>query len=336
MEAVISSAPSKVNLILHSGRPDSDGYHPLVTVFEALSLRDYVVALPPEESAPGPALQTFLYEDASAEGLPPQFSSSLTEAFSVLDNEDHLAARACVALGVEVGRDVTLAVHKTIPVAGGMAGGSADAAATLVAVNELFELGKSPQELLVLGARLGADVPACLVGGISLGTGRGDQMRLLHRGSSGPGAGSHWWVLVFSCQGLSTPTVFKKFDAMHPEGPKLDVSGLVDSMEETFASLPSTDQLASVLTNDLQPPALALRPELAAVGDALMEADALGWLVSGSGPTVAGIAGSKAEAVRIASSLQGVPGVRGVAVAWGPGPGAQVEADLPGWARKRR
>ena len=354
-----ASAPSKVNLTLHVGPADESGYHALVSTFEALSLRDYVTVRRVDDRWSDKdsrqdtrRVRSFIY-DVPANGDRPGISKEHTEEFATLDPEQHLALRACRALGL--GDRVELTVHKTIPVAGGMAGGSADAAAALVAANDLFELGHSFEDLQRIGATLGADVPACLVGGIALGIGRGDQMTPLRAGTEFPDADSHWWALALAEDGLSTPQVFHAFDdlAVRRSQARLsgdlpgNLSGAVPSGHFCENALALQDSasfsmpvpaavLSGLLTNDLMPAALAMRPELADVGRAMMETrpgepSALGWVVSGSGPTVAGLASSREEAQAIATRVLSQPGVRGVAVGWGPGVGARVESALPDW-----
>ena len=335
-----ASAPSKVNLTLHVGPADESGYHALVSTFEALSLRDYVTVRRIDGQSDTdnhnvPQVRTLVYD------LPPhggrlRFSTERTEEFASLDAQQHLALRACDALGV--GDRVAVTVHKTIPVAGGMAGGSADAAAALVATNDLFSLGHSAEDLQRIGATLGADVPACLVGGIALGVGRGDQMELLSAGTDAPTSDSHWWALAFAEEGLSTPAVFHTFDAMADANPRVEFleDALARQEREDFAHPVPASDLVYLLTNDLMPAALTVRPELADVGRAMLKElagspAALGWIISGSGPTVAGLTRSREEAMAVAARASSVSGVRGVAVAWGPGVGAQVEDRLPDW-----
>ena len=342
MRAVrIASAPSKVNLTLHVGPADESGYHALVSTFEALSLRDYVTVRCVDDRSNAddrgvPRVRTLVY-DVPSDGERPRFSKERTQEFASLDAEQHLALRACSALGV--GDRVEVTVHKTIPVAGGMAGGSADAAAALVAANDLFALGYCAADLQRIGATLGADVPACLVGGIALGVGRGDQMESLAAGTEAPTEDSHWWVLAFAEEGLSTPAVFRTFDSMAGANPEIDFpSGALACQDSQDFSQPVVaSDLVGLLSNDLMPATLMMRPELADVGGVMMEEllgspPALGWVVSGSGPTVAGLAHGREEAAAVAARLSSLRGVRGVTVAWGPGVSAQIEDGLPDWA----
>ncbi|WRS29134.1 4-(cytidine 5'-diphospho)-2-C-methyl-D-erythritol kinase [Actinomycetaceae bacterium MB13-C1-2] len=331
---VIASAPSKVNLILRVGATDEQGYHALATVFEALSIREFVVAdLSGEAGGELPSVRTLVYEEQVGEE--PRLSSRLTRVFSELDPESHLAVRAARAMGGD--SRVSLTVHKLVPIAGGMAGGSADCAATLVAVNELLGLGFDLSRLQAIGRTLGADVPACLVGGISLGTGRGDTMEVLHPGTVAPRPLSSWWVLVFSDRGLSTPRVFGALDELRERTVPTASSAAPTITQGQLNALREPDsplELRDLLENELQDAALSIRPELRVIGEHLVAMGCLTWLVSGSGPTVAGLAPGKDAALRTARAVesQKPEGVRAVAVAWGPVPGAMIERTLPSWA----
>lgn len=337
--SVICSAPAKVNLNLFVGQPDDSGYHPLDTVFQALSLREYVRAEVRASRGVDRAIsvQTLVYR--SQPGRSPRLSRAATDEFARMDPQGHLAVRAAEALGARrvlaSNQRLVLTVHKTIPVAGGMAGGSADAAATLVAANHLLGLGLSHHDLLVTAAGLGADIPACLTGGNCRGTGRGDQIEPLTPGTEKPGPDSKWWVLVFQKQGLSTPEVFRRLDQMKAGRPDRNtLAGLSTTFRRATGS-ESPELLASLLSNDLQQAAVELRPELAEIGGALLDLGALGWMISGSGPTVAALASSEHHALQIAESINGAmplfPGVKDVAVAWGPGQGTKLEGRLPSW-----
>lgn len=295
--SVTARAPGKVNLSLHVGAREADGYHPLVTVFQAVSLVEEVTAT---------AARSFSVEVSGpgAERVP-------------LDGTN-LALRAAHALaehtGVKLG--ARLSVVKGIPVAGGMAGGSADAAATLVALDALWGTALTRPELLGVAAGLGADVPFCLQGHTAVGVGRGDVL------TAAMAQGEFHWVFALREQGLSTPEVFRRFDERG--------SGLVDLPAEAdtalMAALRAGDavRLGEALSNDLQPAALDLAPDLVGTVDAARAAGALGVVVSGSGPTVAVLARSAAHAASIAAALT-VAGVCASAVcASGPVAGARV------------
>jgi 4-diphosphocytidyl-2-C-methyl-D-erythritol kinase len=214
---------------------------------------------------------------------------------------------------------VRLIIDKAIPVAGGLAGGSADAAAALVALNRFWDLGLSPAHLVELAAELGSDVPFGVLGGNAVGSGRGESLRPL------AAAGSFDWVLVTSPKGLSTPQVFAHFDAL----------GLGDGLSDPpaippalLAGLACGDPVAvgANLVNDLQPAALSLRPELGEAIEAALAAGAAGAIISGSGPTVACLAKSPSAAQSLAadlrSSLASQTHPSRVLQATGPSPGA--------------
>lgn len=256
VERVIASAPAKVNLALRVGSVRDDGFHPLDTVFEALDLFDDVTA-------------------THADGL----SMDITGLGTDLPcDESNLVLRAARLLQQATGttRGAHLSVTKRIPVAGGMAGGSADAAATLVALNTLWELGLSGEQLLELGAELGSDVPFSLLGSIARGTSRGEKLESIK-----PGA-MHGWVLLTNPVGLSTPAVFRKFDDLSSE------AGQPASTEELCQAVQGNDlcKIGQLLINDLEAPAFALRPDLAEIVVALQTVGH-GAVLSGSGPTIA-------------------------------------------------
>jgi len=297
IERVTVRAPAKVNLHLSVGRKRADGFHDLTTVFHAVGLYDELDAVRSD------ALSVVV----SGEG-----------AEQVPLDRDNLAMRAAALLGMETGNQpsVALTIRKGIPVAGGCAGGSADAAAALVACDALWGTGLSRDELLALGARLGSDVPFSLHGGTALGTGRGERLTPVL------GHGSYSWVLALADGGLSTPEVYGELDRQRDNGPV----GVVCDAAGLLAALRSGDAaaLGAVLANDLQVPAIALRPELRHLLDTGRELGALGGIVSGSGPTVAFLAQGDDHASALASALAGHGVCRSVRCADGPVPGARV------------
>ena len=336
MREVLASAPGKMNLVLLSGRPGPDAYHPLFSVFESIALREYVSIR--TQKSPGISVSTVGYTLPTSGLGPPRFSPVLTATLEEIPERQHLAVRAAKALMPLVGAKwgasaagLALTVHKVIPAAGGLAGGSADAAATLVAINEMWELGLNLEQLEEVGRTLGADVPACLHGGWALGLGRGDQM---HTIAPAPEAPVHWWALGFLREGLSTPAVFREFDRLGLGRDELP-SALQLAPDEYTGS-----RLAENLHNDLAPAALALRPELEDVGISALGAGAEAWIISGSGPTVAALAPSEEAAQRIAeewgvqSTWEGSP-LSSSTVSWGADRGACVEQDAPHWLRHR-
>ena len=301
--SVTVRAPAKINLHLGVGRPREDGFHPLDTVFQAVGLYDDVRATDGDG--------TVTVEPASY--LP---ASVLDDLASPDSNIVTLAARLLAATAVAPDELplVDLLVEKRIPVAGGMAGGSADAAATLVALDRLWDLGTPDDMLLELAAALGSDVPFSLLGGSAHGTGRGDLLHAI------PDPTTWWWVVVPSPEGLATPSVYRRFDEMFPDAPATPASSA-----GTLAALAAgdPDRLAAALHNDLEAPAIDLRP---ALGDLIAHGEAEGALrgiVSGSGPTVAFLCWSGDHARSLADTLQG-DDLPVVLVANGPVAGAHV------------
>ena len=323
MREVRASAPGKVNLTLRVGAPTPDGYHPLVTVFEALNLRETVTVR--TSKAPGVRVETIAYlPDGSVD-------EATTRAMADVDPQTHLAVRAARVLQrlaaagpwASTAAGLSIRVDKRVPVAGGMAGGSADAAAALVACNELWELGLGAEQLQAIGRSLGADVPACLAGGIALGTGRGDHMSVLREGDEAGAEYQHHWVMLLAHEGLSTPSVFREFDRVDAAG----APALAEpTPEEITALCAGPEELRHCLVNDLQAPALRLRPELAETIAAATDASALAFTLSGSGPTVAALARDAAHAHTLAATLSDAPTVARAIPAHGPACGARIES----------
>lgn len=295
--SVTVRVPGKVNLHLGVGDLRADGYHDLTTVFHAVSLLDEVTV-------------------RNADVLSLRMSGEGTE--SVPEDSRNLAWRAAELLAGHVGRapDVSILIEKSIPVAGGMAGGSADAAAVLVAMNNLWELGVPRRDLHALAAQLGSDVPFALHGGTALGTGRGEELATVLARST------FHWALAFADGGLSTPAVFGELDRLRAGGR----SDRLQDPEPVLAALAAGDpeQLALLLGNDLQAAALSLRPQLRRTLRAGLEAGALAGIVSGSGPTCAFLCRSATQAVDVGVWLTGAGVCRTVRVASGPVPGARV------------
>ena len=295
--SVTVRVPGKVNLHLAVGDRREDGYHELATVFHAVSLLDEVTV----RNADVLSLELV---GEGADKLP--------------TDEHNLAWQAAELMAEHVGRapDVSIMIDKSIPVAGGMAGGSADAAAVLVAMNSLWELNVPRRDLRVLAARLGSAVPFALHGGTALGTGRGEELAtVLSRNT-------FHWVLAFADSGLSTKAVFSELDRLRADGdpPQLAEAGPV------LAALAAGDpeQLAPLLGNELQAAALSLEPTLRRALGAGVDAGALAGIVSGSGPTCAFLCASAASAVDVGIQLSGAGVCRTVRVASGPVPGARV------------
>ena len=295
--SVTVRVPGKVNLFLAVGDLRDDGYHELTTVFHAVSLFDEVTV----RTADVMSLDIL---GEGAEHLPV--------------DERNLAWQAAELLAEHVGRtpDVAITIRKAIPVAGGMAGGSADAAAVLVAANALWEQGVPRRDLHALAAQLGSDVPFALHGGTALGTGRGEELATVLARNT------FHWVLAFGRNGLSTPKVFAEIDRLREAGspPRLE------DPEPVLAALASGDAkvLAPLLGNDLQPAALSLDPGLRRTLRAGKEAGALAGIVSGSGPTCAFLCASESAAVDVSTELAGAGVCRTVRVASGPVHGARI------------
>ncbi|MFF0111123.1 4-(cytidine 5'-diphospho)-2-C-methyl-D-erythritol kinase [Streptomyces prasinus] len=296
--SVTVRVPAKVNVQLAVGAARPDGFHDLANVFLAVGLHDEVTATP------------------SAGGL--RVTCAGPDAAEVPLDRTNLAARAALALAERYGRDADVHLHitKDIPVAGGMAGGSADGAGALLACDALWGTGASRRELLDICAELGSDVPFALVGGAALGTGRGERLTELEVG------GTFHWVFAMARRGLSTPAVFREFDRL-AEG--RDIPAPVASRDLLGAlAKGDPDALAATVSNDLQPAALSLFPELAGTLAAGRDAGALAALVSGSGPTTAFLARDAERAEAIAHALRGSGTCRTVRTAAGPVPGATV------------
>jgi 4-diphosphocytidyl-2-C-methyl-D-erythritol kinase len=289
-------APAKINLHLGVGARREDGFHPLVTVYQAVGLCDDVTASP----SPGWTLGVTVPDWIDPDSLPV--------------TGDNIVDRAARLLAEHHGAEVHAAVSvaKSIPVAGGMAGGSADAAAALVALDRLWGLETSDDDLLAMAAELGSDVPFALVGGTALGTGRGERVEPV------PDPATWWWVVVPSAEGLSTPAVYQRFDELTPDATQ------PAGADATLAALGTGEPevLAVALHNDLQEAALDLRPDLADLLDLGKRSGALRGLVSGSGPTCLFLAEDADAAREVAARLSESHGV--VLVTNGPVAGAHV------------
>lgn len=294
--AVHVRAPGKINIALRVGSAQADGYHPLATVFQAVSLYEDVVA----ELASGISV-----------------SVSGRSADLVPTDETNLAWRAARLLSEATGttQGVHLRITKGVPTAGGMGGGSADAAAALLACDLLWDTGLAREELGELAAEIGADVPFALTGQTAVGVGRGDVL------TPALARGRFTWVLALSDVGLSTPEVFSVWDDLHPD--PLPAPSVDPALMHALVTGDPRD-LARHLANDLQDAALELRPELAEVLDAFGATPALAAVVSGSGPTVAALASGPADAAAIAETIEGTGVASEVLVVTGPALGARL------------
>ena len=296
-------APAKINLHLGVGAPRADGFHPLVTVYQAIGLYDDLTA-----------------RDADVWSLEASVSDYIDLRQIPLDGEnivDH--ASDLLAAHHGLARLAEVHITKAIPVAGGLAGGSADAAAALVALDRLWHARTTDDDLLALAAQLGSDVPFALVGGTALGTGRGEIVTPV------VDEGTWWWVIVPSSEGLSTPAVYRHFDALFPDAPATPppAAALLDAIASRDPAA-----LAAALHNDLQPAAFDLRPDLERLIERGEAAGALRGLVTGSGPTCVFLCVSADQAREVAAALQNPQDGAGhqpvVLVANGPVAGAHV------------
>jgi 4-diphosphocytidyl-2-C-methyl-D-erythritol kinase len=300
LNSVTVRVPAKVNLQLSVGPREANGYHNLVSVFQAVSIFDDVTIT---KSHPGSGVTISVTGDQT-HGVP--------------EDSSNLAVKAAQLIGekYDIDVDVHIEVKKSIPVAGGMAGGSADAAATLVAMDALYRLEASREELLALGSQLGSDVPFMIAGGTAVGTGRGDQL------TAALSRGTYHWVFALSTVGLSTPAVYAECDRMRAE---LEVADPKVSDQLMQALLTGNPELVGrALTNDLQNPACSLRPALTLVLEVGREYGALGAIVSGSGPTVAFLVSDEEAGLDLAVALTASGVVGSVARATGPVHGARV------------
>ena len=313
---VLVRAPAKINLHLGVGDLRPDGYHELQTVFQAVSLTD-LVRLSPADTR-------------SITVTGPGGVADRTLATVPLDG-GNLAWKAVDAVRDHVGEshgEVGIDIAKGIPVAGGMAGGSADAAAVLVGLNRLWRLDLERDELATIAAGLGSDVPFSVQGGTALGTGRGESLtRVLSRGA-------FHWVIAVAAGELSTPQVYRELDTLRAaeRSEPLRRAGAPDDVMTALAAGDARG-LAAALVNDLQPAALSMRPALRRTLRAGVEAGALAGIVSGSGPTSVFLCADDEHAVRVAAELSGAGVARAVRIASGPVAGARVVDAESGAAR---
>lgn len=299
-------APGKINVFFAVGAPGDDGYHDVASVYQAVSLFEDVWATASDD-----------------------FSVSVTGTVDVSGvpcDERNLAVRAARLVADEIGHSggVHLDIVKHVPVAGGMGGGSADAAAALVACDALWDARLGTARLHDLAAGLGADVPFALLGGTAIGTGRGDRL------SAVPVRGGFDWVLVPAAgDGLSTPAVYRRLDELRQAEGAHDAPGRLEPDPAVLRAVRRGDAatLAPLLHNDLQAAALSLRPDLAETLRAGNDAGALAGIVSGSGPTVVFLASGHDEAVRLQREL--AAGGYDALHARGPAPGTGVIFEHP-------
>ena len=300
VKSVTVRVPAKVNLQLSVGPRESDGFHNLVTVFQAISIYDDITVT----FAPAKSGVSISISGDQRHGVPADESNLAMKAIALMAKEYDLVI------------DAHVEIKKSIPVAGGMAGGSADAAAAIVAIDYLYSLGMSREEMSEVAAQLGSDVPFMLSGGTAIGTGHGDQL------TAALSRGTYHWVLALSSVGLSTPAVYGECDRLRSELEIAEPATNGQLMQALLAADPKA--VGAHLINDLQAAACSLRPALRLVLDVGQEYGALGALVSGSGPTVAFLVSDEEAGLDLAVALTASGVVGSVARAYGPVAGAKV------------
>lgn len=296
--SVTVRVPAKINLELRVGVREADGYHQVATVFHAVSLFDDVTVTPNQSG------EVRLRVEGDAVNVPLDDTNIAVRAARVL------AHRSKVRGGAD------LLLHKGIPVAGGMAGGSADAAATLVGCDAAWRTHLPRTELLALAAELGSDVSFALVGGTAVGAGRGERL------TPALARGQYQWVLALSDEGMSTPSVYAEFDRLMAG--RVTAEPRVSDAVMQALRRGDGNALGAALSNDLQPAAFSLRPELSDLLDVGLEYGALGGVVSGSGPTVAFLVRDHEHALDLSVALTASGVCQVVKRATGPVPGARV------------
>ena len=297
--AVTVRVPGKINLQLSVGPLQSNGFHPVATVFQAVSIFDDVRVSVTDE--PGIRIHS---TGKHLDHLPLDHTNLAYKAAEIMVKK------------FEIPDGISISLTKEIPLAGGMAGGSADAGATIVAIDALYSLGLKRNEMEQIGAALGADVPFTISGGTAIGTGKGEQITpVLSRGS-------YNWVLALSSSGLSTPAVYNECDRLR-EGLEVAPPHISDSLLHALSAGDAV-ALGKALSNDLQPAACSLKPALRLILDVGLDYGALGGLVSGSGPSVAFLAENEEHALDLVVALTSSGVVGNVVRASGPVPGARV------------
>ena len=297
---VVARVPAKVNLQLSVGPLGSDGYHEVITVFQAISLFDDVSVA----TAPVGNGLTIDISGQTSSGVPTDSSNLAIRAADLMIKTYDLPT------------DLVIKLKKEIPVAGGMAGGSADAAGVIVGLDSLFELGLSRDEMESVGSKIGSDVPFSICGGVAIGSGRGDQI------TPALAKGNYFWVLALSGQGLATPSVYQECDRLR-EGLSIATPQVSEPLMQALRA-GDAKALGKSLSNDLQSAACSLRPALRLVLDVGVDYGALGGIVSGSGPTVAFLVSSDEHAMDLTVALSASGVVSSVVRATGPVPGARI------------
>ncbi len=296
-KSVEVQVPAKVNLQLSVGPKESDGFHEVVTVFQAISIFDNLKISRSEQF-------DITLEGDFINGVPIDQNNLVSKAVEIM------------AERFEIDKNLSIEINKSIPVAGGMAGGSADAAGTLLGIDQLFGLGLSKEELSEVARKLGSDVPFMLHGGTAVGRGRGDEI------TPALSRGNYHWVIAVSSNGLATPAVYGECDRLRT-GLDIKAPALNDELLQALLS-GDANRVGKALNNDLQAAAISLRPALRLILDTGQEYGALGGIVSGSGPSVAFLVADEDHSLDLAVALTSSGVVGSVARAQGPVSGAKI------------
>lgn len=296
-KSVEVQVPAKVNLQLSVGPKESDGYHEVATVFQAISIYDQIKVSRADE------FRISIKGDYT-NGVPLDSSNLVYKAIALM------------AERFDIEKTLEIEIDKSIPVAGGMAGGSADAAATLLAIDHLYGLGLSKDQLGEIARKLGSDVPFMLHGGTAVGRGHGDEV------TPALSRGNYHWVIAVSSTGLSTPAVYAECDRLRT-GLDIKAPSLNDELLQALLAGDAI-RVGKSLSNDLQAAACSIRPALRLILDMGQEYGALGGIVSGSGPSVAFLVADEDHSLDLAVALTSSGVVGSVARAQGPVHGAKV------------
>lgn len=297
---VVVRVPGKINLQLSVGPLEKTGFHEVATVFQAVSLFDDVIV---KSGTPNT-------------GITIKISGENTEHIPIDQNNLAFKAAELMAKKYKVSADLSIHLKKSIPVAGGMAGGSANAAGVIVGIDAIYNLGLKRDDMEKIGREIGSDVPFAISGGIAIGTGKGDQI------TPALSRGSYHWVLALSSSGLSTPAVYNECDRLR-EGMSIIAPSVSEPLMQALRS-GDAKELGKSLSNDLQAAACSLRPALRLILDVGMDYGALGGLVSGSGPTVAFLAADEEHSLDLIVALKTSGVVGNVLHVGGPVHGARV------------
>ena len=296
-KSVTVQVPAKVNLQLSVGPKESDGYHQVVTVFQAISLFDNIKIAEADQFS-------IAVSGDYTNGIPLDQSNLVYKAIELMAEE------------FETEKNLEVSIQKSIPIAGGMAGGSADAAAVLFGIDQLYRLGLSKDELSEIARKLGSDVPFMLHGGTAVGRGHGDEI------TPALSRGTYHWVIAVSSTGLATPAVYAECDRLRT-GLDIKAPTLNDELLQALLSGDAT-RVGKSLSNDLQAAACSIRPALRLILDTGQEYGALGGVVSGSGPSVAFLVADEDHSLDLAVALTSSGVVGSVARAQGPVTGAKI------------